>query len=173
MRAEAADRAFLDGDQQFVLGGEAQHQIAVERLGEARVGDRGRKAARGEFLGRLQRFGEPGAERQDGDARALAQDAALADRQRDAALGQFDADAVAARIAQRDRAGVMGGAGRDHVDEFGFVRRRHHHHVGQAGEIGDVERAGVGRAVGADEPARSIAKRTGRFWIATSCTTWS
>ena len=69
MRAEAADRAFLDRDQQFVRRGEPQHQLAVERLGETRVGDGGRKAARGEFLGRLQRLGEPGAERQDGDAR--------------------------------------------------------------------------------------------------------
>jgi hypothetical protein len=34
------------------------------------------------------------------------------------------------------------------------------------------EPAWVG-AVGADEPARSMAKRTGSFWIATSWTTWS
>ena len=38
------------------------------------------------------------------------------------------------------------------MDELGFVGRRHHRHVGQAGEIGDVEGAGVGRAVGADQP---------------------
>ena len=82
MRAESADRAFFDGDDQLVLGGEAQDQLAVERLGEARVGDGGREAARAELLGRLQRLGEPRAERQDRDARALANDAALADRQR-------------------------------------------------------------------------------------------
>ena len=69
-----------------------------------------------------------------------------------AALRHLDADALAARIAQRDRAGVVSGAGRDHVHELGLVGRRHHHHVGQAGEIGDVEGAGVGRAVGADQP---------------------
>ena len=71
--------------------------------------------------------------------------AALADRQRLAALRQLDADALAARIAQRDRAVVVRGRGRDHVHELGLVGRRHHHHVRQAGEIGDVEGAGVGR----------------------------
>ena len=174
MRAEAADRALLDGDQKLVLGGEAQDELAVERLGEPRVGDGGRKAARRKLLGRLQRLGEARAERQDRDPRALAHDPALADRQRLAALRHLDADAVAARIAQRDRAAVMGGRGRDHVHEFGLVGRRHHHHVRQAGEIGDVERAGVGRRRRRRPgPARSMAKRTGRFWIATSCTTWS
>ena len=75
--------------------------------------------------------------------------------QRFAPLGQFDADALAARIAQRDRAAVVGRACRDHVHEFGFVGRRHHHHVRQAGEVGDVEGAGVGRAVRADQ-ARAV-----------------
>ena len=46
----------------------------------------------------------------------------------------------------------MGGRGGDHVDELGLVGRRHHRHVRQAGEIGDVESAGMGRAVGADQP---------------------
>ena len=41
--AEAADRAFLDGDQHFVLARKAQQQLGVERLGEARIGDRGRE----------------------------------------------------------------------------------------------------------------------------------
>ncbi len=38
------------------------------------------------------------------------------------------------------------------MDELGFVGRCHDHHVGQRGEIGHVEAAGMGRAVGADEP---------------------
>ena len=78
--------------------------------------------------------------------------AALADRQRLPALRQLDADAVAARIAQRDRAAVVRGGGRDHVHEFGLVGGRHHRHVRQAGEVGDVEGAGMRRAVGADQP---------------------
>jgi hypothetical protein len=31
----------------------------------------------------------------------------------------------------------------------------------------------MGGPVGADSPARSMGKRTGSFWIATSWTTWS
>ena len=42
--AEAADRAFLDGEQHFVLAGEPQQHVDVERLGKARIGDRGREA---------------------------------------------------------------------------------------------------------------------------------
>ena len=42
MRGEAADGAFLDGDQHFVLARQAADQIGVERLGEARIGDRRR-----------------------------------------------------------------------------------------------------------------------------------
>ena len=41
--------------------------------------------------------------------------------------------------------------GRDHVHQFGLVGGRHDDEIGQAAEIGDVERAGMGRAVGADQ----------------------
>ena len=81
----------------------------------------------------------------------LRHDAALADFERHADGRHIDADAVAARIAQRRRTIVDRDLRRDHVDEFGFVRRRHHHEVRQAAQIGDVERTGMGRAVGADE----------------------
>ena len=45
----------------------------------------------------------------------------------------------------------MRGGGGDHVDELGLVGGGHHDEAGQVGEEGDVEGAGVGRAVGADE----------------------
>ena len=38
------------------------------------------------------------------------------------------------------------------MNELGLVGRRHQHEAGQAAEIGDVERAGMGRTVGADKP---------------------
>ena len=38
------------------------------------------------------------------------------------------------------------------MHEFGLVGRRHDDEARQAAEIGDVERAGMGRAVGADQP---------------------
>ena len=66
-------------------------------------------------------------------------------------VGHLDADALAARIAEGDRTLVVGRRGRDHVHELRLVGRRHHHEVRQAAEIGEVERAGVGRPVGADE----------------------
>ena len=70
--AEAADGAFLDGDQHLVVAGEPQDQLLVEGLGEAGIGDRGREAARFQLLGRLQGFRKARAERQDRDAAALA-----------------------------------------------------------------------------------------------------
>ena len=44
---------------------------------------------------------------------------------------------------------ACGGIG--HVDQFGFVRRRHNNHIGQGREIGDVERSRVRAAIGADQ----------------------
>ncbi len=81
--AEAADRAFFHRDQRLVLAGQPQQHVVVQRLGEAGVGDGGREAARGQH-GRRPSAHSPQAraERQDGDRRAFADDAALADLQR-------------------------------------------------------------------------------------------
>ena len=128
-----------------------ENQVGVERLGETGVGDRCGNALRRKHVRRLQAFAEPRAERQQRDGVAFADDAAAADLERHAALGQRDADAVAARIAQGGRPVVDRRRGRHHVHELGFVGRRHDHEAGQAAEIGEVERAGMGRAVGADE----------------------
>ena len=38
------------------------------------------------------------------------------------------------------------------MHQLDLVGGGHDHHAGEAGEIGHVERAGMGRAVGADEP---------------------
>ena len=64
--------------------------------------------------------------------------------------GQLDADALAARVADRDRA-VVAQRGVEHVDEHRLVARRHQRDVGQTSQVGDVEGAVVGRAVVADE----------------------
>ena len=42
MRAEAARRPFLDRDEELVRRREPKNEFAIEGLGEARVGDRGR-----------------------------------------------------------------------------------------------------------------------------------
>ena len=94
---------------------------------------------------------EAGAERQQRDLGAFADDAALSDLERDADFGHLDAAAFAARIAHRARAVVDRDLGRDHVHQFGLVGGRHDDEIGQAAEIGVVERTGMGRAVGADQ----------------------
>ena len=109
------------------------------------------KAEAGQRVGGLQAFAEPRAEIQQRDLAAFAQDAALADFERDAF-----APASARRVLRRAdsasaRAVVDRSRGRDHVDELGFVGGRHHHKSRQAAEIGDIERAGMGGAVGADK----------------------
>ena len=114
-----------------------------------------------QHVGRLETFAEPRAEREQRDGGALAHDAALADLERHAEFRHLDADAVAARIAQCGRPVVDRDLGRDHVDEFGLVGRRHQHEARQAAEIGDVERAGMGRSVGADE-ARAVEREAHR-----------
>ena len=48
------------------------------------------------------------------------------------------------------RSSIDGGGG-DHMGQLGLVRRRHDHEIGQGRQIGDVERAGMGGAVGAHQ----------------------
>ena len=152
VRAEAADRRFLDRHRHLVRGQQPADQLLVERLGEAQVGDGGRQALGLEHVGGLLRLFQPGAERQDRNLLALADDAALADLQRLRDLGQRHAAPVAARIADRDRPAVVQRHGMDHVHQLGLVGGRHHDEIGQGAEIGEVEAAGVGAAVGADQP---------------------
>ena len=143
--------AFLDGDQHLVLAGEPQDEIGVERLGEAGIGDRGRKPVAGQLVGRLEAFAEPRAVGQQRDLVAFAHDAAAADLERLAFGRHRHAAAFAARITQRRRAVVDRDLGRHHVGELGLVGGRHQHEARQAAEIGDVEAAGMGRPVGADQ----------------------
>ncbi len=123
-----------------------------ERLHEARVGDGGRQAEGSELVGGLQAFAETRAERQRAPPPCLRARRAPSDLERHALGRQLDADALAARIAQRRGSVVDLRRGRDHVHELGFVGGRHDDEVRQAAEIGEVERAGMRRPVGADEP---------------------
>ena len=134
-----------------MLAGQPLDQVEIERLGETRVGDGGRQPELGQLGRGLRAFGEACAERQDGDRVALADDPPLADLERDARFGHRDADAVATRITYGRRPIVDRDGGGDHVGEFALVRRGHDDEPGQAAEIGGVERARMGRTVGADE----------------------
>ena len=152
MRAEPADRAFFDRQYDLVAGHQLADQIGVERLGKPQVGNRGGETFGLELVGGFQRFGQPRAEREDRNLGALADDPALADLQLFRDFGQFNPNTVAARIAKGNRAAVMERGGIGHVNQLGFVRSGHHHEIGQARKVCNVERSGVSRAVGPDQP---------------------
>jgi hypothetical protein len=106
----------------------------------------------GEGLGGLLHLLQPRAEIQQRDPIALCDQAALADLQRDTALGHLDAHALAPGVAEGDGPVVDLERGADHVDEFRLVGGGHDHEAGQVREIGDVVAARVGRAVRAHQP---------------------
>ena len=88
-----------------------------------------------------------GAKRQDGDARAFADDTALTNFKRETFGRHLNPHPVAARIPERDRPGVMCGGGGNHVNEFGFICGGHHHHTRQVGQESHVKRPSVGGAI--------------------------
>ena len=148
--AKAANRAFLGGEQHFVGAGQPGDQLFVEGLEEARIGNGGIEPERGQAVGGREHFAEARAIGEDGDGCALAHDAALADGQDLAAAGHVDAQAIAARIAEGNGAGIIGGGGRHHVAQFGFVGGGHLHDARNGAEIGGVVIAGMGGAIGPD-----------------------
>src|SRR5216683_194753 len=107
---------------------------------------------RRQFVRGLLAFGKTGAERQQRDLGALANDAPFSDLERYSEFGHLDAAAFAARIAECARTVVDRDLGRNHMHQFGLIGGRHDDEIGQATEIGIVERAGMGGAVSAHEP---------------------
>src|SRR5262249_58667112 len=81
---KTADSPFLDGDEHLVLAREPKEQLGVEGLGEAGIGDRGRKSERGKLVRRFEAFGKSRPEREQRHFGALAQHAPLADLKWDA-----------------------------------------------------------------------------------------
>ena len=150
-RAEATDRAFLDRDDDLVLTHQAGDEVGIERLGEARVSDRGREPVGAELLRRLEAFLQARTKAQKCDRRAFLDDAAASDLQRDALFRHFDADPVAARKAQRRGRVIDRHRGRDHVHKLDLVGRGHQHEARQVAEIADIERTGMGLPVISDK----------------------
>ena len=93
----------------------------------------------GKFVRGLATFGQSSAQRNQSDGGAFANDPASSDFEGGARLGKFEADALAAGVAKRRRPVINRRRGRDHVNQFALVRRRHDHKSGQATEIGNVE----------------------------------
>src|SRR5690606_10091164 len=81
MAAKSADRALLDGDEGIMARDEIEDHLPVERFREPGIGDRRLDAPRGKGLACLQAFGEPRAEGEYGNARALPHDPSAPDRE--------------------------------------------------------------------------------------------
>ncbi len=79
MAGEAADGAFLDRHQHLMLARQAADHVLVERLGKARVGDRGREAGSLQIFRRQQTVCQTRAEGEECHLGAFLDDAALAD----------------------------------------------------------------------------------------------
>ena len=164
--------AFLDGNQELMIGGEPQDELAVERLCEARVGDGGRQATRGRSSAAF----NASARRVPSDRSAIREPSRSA---RPLPIGR-GGPRRADRRRRRRRADIVARSGRNREPRQSrpYARDRprppqpsRSYSAGRPGR--EVEGAGMRRASAPTRPARSMAKRTGRFWIATSCTTWS
>ena len=90
------------------------------------------------------------ADGENGDIAAVFQEFRFADVQKPQFGVKRDADAVAARIAHRRRAGVIQ-RGFQHAPQLIFVFRRHDNHVRQMPQIGEIEDAVMRRAVRAHQ----------------------
>jgi hypothetical protein len=146
-------------------------QVRVERLGEPGIGDRGRQALAASMSAAFSASAEARAVRQDRDLVPSRTIRPLPISSGSSALGHIDADAFAARIAECDRAGRRSRSGRT-MWPVPPRRRRHQTMPGRRRDSDDVEAAGMGRPVGADQARRGRWRSApAGFWIATSCTT--
>ena len=127
-----------------MAGGQFSHQCRIQRFDKTHVGHSGIELFR---CGQRRRH--HAAERENGYlACALTADMALADRHCRHFLQHSRARAGAARVAHCARS-IQGKGGVQHLAAFVFVRWRHYRHVGDAAQEGQIEGAGVGRAIGA------------------------
>ena len=130
-------------------------ELLVERLHEARVDHRRGDPLPRELLGRGERRPQRGPDRDQhtsglpGTARAT-RPLPIA---RGAGGGSSSTPSPAPRGKRKADGPVVVQRGVEHVPQLVLVRRRHHHEVRHAAEVGEVERALVRRAVGADEAA--------------------
>ena len=143
--------AVFHGHDGAVAAGHVAQHFLVQRLAEAHVVVAHVEAFGGQGVGGLHGVVADVADAEDGHAAlvALAHHAARADGhalQRRAPVGHH---ALAARVADAERAGVFGQLGGVHqVAQLLLVHRGRHHHVGDAAHVGQVVAAVVGGAVG-------------------------
>ena len=123
----------------------------IQRLGETGVGNRCRQTGLSKLFRRRKALLQPCAEGKQRHFRAFTHNAALADLENLAAFGQVDSDAVATRIPERDRTGIMRRGRPHHVLQFRLVARRHDDEARQGRQKGRIEGAAMGCPVRADK----------------------
>ena len=142
----AHDSAFFHRHQRFVAFCDLQQQGHVQRLGPAHVDHGGIQR-----FGRLQRRVQQRAERQDGDAFALAAHFALAEWQALQPRQRRHTGPAAARVAHGHGV-VLLESGRQQLPALPLVRRARHAHVRNAAHEGDVVGACVRGAISPHQP---------------------
>ena len=146
----AGDGVLLERDDAVVAAPRAgSTSVLVERLHEAHVHQR-----RVESLGDRRRTARPSCRTRAAAGRCGPRAALRPGRPaaRVISVSMAHARAVAARIAHGGRA-IERHGGVEHLPALVLVGRRHHHHVRDAAQVGEVERALVRRAVAAHEAA--------------------
>src|SRR5713226_7199817 len=151
----ARDRVFFDGHDELVGPRQLCREIRIQGLHEAHVGD-----GRVELLAGLERGLQQVAEREQGDTFSAPSHYPLAKRQRTHLLAYSGARAAAARIAHGRRL-IEGESRIEHLAALVLVARGHHHHIGHAAQIGEVERAVMRGPVPARE-ARAVEREHDR-----------
>src|SRR5690348_8047725 len=104
-----------------MMAGKSPNQIGVERLGEACIRDRAGDSAHVEVIGGGKTLREARTKTEDGNLVPFADNSAATDRKRLAAFGQRHADALSARVTERDRTFIVSGSCCHHMYQLGFV----------------------------------------------------
>ena len=123
-------------------------QLQIQRFGEPRVGHGYGQSVGLQQTRSFQSIRKACSERQDCRGASFSHYPAAPYAQLFSLRRQEDACAGASRISQRAGTVIDLAGGRNHVDEFGFIGRRHQHDVGQAAEIDKIEASRMGRPVG-------------------------
>ena len=123
------------------------NSLHIQRLDPAHVHHASGNPLLGKRIGSAQSLADHAAERQNGNVIAFAYHTPLSFRQHLGSLGKRDALALAARIADGERAAHRKRR-MQRMHELGLVRRRQHAHVGHHAGVHQVEHAMVRGAVG-------------------------
>jgi len=106
-------------------------QIMIKRLRKACIGNRRGKTGSAQLIGGGEAFLQARSEGQQRHLRTFTHDASLANFKHRTTLRQVDADAIATRIAEGNRAFVIFGSGTHHMAQFGLIGRSHHYEAGK------------------------------------------